>query len=319
VPVGSTHYLDSDRGTVTDVFSRDTRAVLTVDPGDTVLVHTLDARGYLERQRMPGELRPQMFNPRRGHCMTGPIAISGAAPGDTLAVHFASLRPDDWGWTVSGERDTNLNRQLGLMGSTPAWLLWDLDAAGSIGRCNLGFRTVLEPFLGVIGVPPSQSGEYPTRQPRAEGGGNIDCRELVAGSTLYLPVTVPGALICLGDGHAAQGNGEVGGSAIECGMTSEVTLDVVRDRSVKSIHAVAPAGWITFGFSENLNDAVAQAIGAMLDWMQARLGLGRAQTAAVASTSLDLRITQVVNDTWGVHAVLPDAFLRTHSVSVDES
>ena len=100
-----------------------------------------------------------------------------------------------------------------------------------------------------MGMPPAEPGEHSTIPPRAAGGGNIDCKELVAGSTLYLPVTVPGALLYLGDGHAAQGDGEVGGTAIECPMTTEAVVDLAPDRPLPVIHAETPAGRITFGFN----------------------------------------------------------------------
>jgi acetamidase/formamidase len=160
------------------------------------------------------------------------------------------------------------------------------------------------PFLGVVGMPPAEPGEHSTIPPRPLGGGNIDCRELVAGSTLYLPVTVPGALLCLGDGHAAQGDGEVSGTAIECAMTTEVVVDLVPDPPVPGIHAVTPAGRITFGFGHDLNEAMGDALDAMLTWMQGLYGLTRTAALALAGPTVDLRITQVVNDVWGVHAVL---------------
>ena len=141
--------------------------------------------------------------------------------------------------------------------------------------------------------------------PRAEGGGNIDCRELTARSTLYLPVTVPGALLCLGDGHAAQGDGEVAGTAIECAMTTELELDLVAARPAPGIHAETPAGRITFGFAEDLDEAMADALDAMLAWMGHLLGMDKAAALALASPVLSLRVTQVANDVWGVHALLP--------------
>ena len=97
----ATHYLDSRPETVTDVFSRDLAPVLTVDPGDRVVVHSLDAHGYLERQEFVGDVRPTMFSDRRGHCLCGPIAVRGATPGMALAVRFIDLRPDTWGWTAA--------------------------------------------------------------------------------------------------------------------------------------------------------------------------------------------------------------------------
>src|ERR1700754_5145147 len=188
------HHLDPIPGTTIDVFSRATPPVLTVDPGDTVMVRTLDAMGYLERQQKPGEERPHMFEPRRGHCMTGPIEVRGAEPGVALAVHLVSLRPDDWGWTTTARREKWLMRRLGLTAEARASLLWELDVERGVGAGDRGHTVRLAPFLGVIGVPPDAPGEHSSTPPRTECGGNIDCRELVAGSTLYLPVTVPGAL-----------------------------------------------------------------------------------------------------------------------------
>jgi acetamidase/formamidase len=303
------HRLDPTPETVTDVFSRDLPAALTVDPGDTIVVHSLDASGHLERQRTPGEVRPKMFSAKRGHCLAGPIAVRGAEPGMMLAVRLVSLRPDEWGWTVAAALDNPLNRRLGVAGGPPTWLLWELDADKFVGRNNHGLSMDLAPFLGVIGLPPDEAGEHSTTPPRPSGG-NIDCRELVAGSTLYLPVTVPGAQLCLGDGHAAQGDGEVSGTAIECGMTTEIVVDLVTDRPIPTVHAVTPAGRITFGFSADLNEASAQALDAMLGWLQSMFGVDKATALALASPAVSLRVTQVANQVWGVHAVLPEGVLR---------
>jgi acetamidase/formamidase len=311
------HRLDSVHGTVTNIFSRDTPPVLTVEPGDTLVVHSLDSSGHLERQRTPGEPRPRMFEGQPGHCLVGPVAVRGAEPGTTLAVHMESLRTDDWGFTAANSRETPLNRRLGLAGAGPAWLLWDLEPGtasgdggdggrGGTGTNQYGHTIPLAPFLGVVGLPPAEHGEHPTGPPRVAGGGNIDCRELVEGSTLFLPVTVPGALLSVGDGHAAQGDGEVSGTAVECGMTSTLRLDLLADAPVPTIHAITPAGRITFGFDADLNEASAQALDAMLTWLTALYGLDRPTALALASTVVDLRVTQVANGVWGVHALLPD-------------
>jgi acetamidase/formamidase len=157
----------------------------------------------------------------------------------------------------------------------------------------------------VTGVAWDEPGEHSTISPRAVGGGNIDCKELVAGSILYLPVAVPGALLSIGDGHAAQGDGEVAGTAIECGMATGLQLELVTERPVPGVHAETPAGQITFGFSPDLNAAMGDALEAMLTWLQASYGVGKATALALASPVLDLRVTQVANQSWGVHAVLP--------------
>ena len=299
------HHLDPTAATTVDVFARDQKPVLTVDPGDTVVVRSLDASGYLEPQQEPGQAQPTMFAASRGHCLTGPIAVNGALPGMALAIRLESLVPDPWGWTVAAARDTPLNRRLGLAGANPSWLLWSLDTHTDIGTDQFGHRVPLAPFLGVIGVPPIAPGEHSTIPPRPGSGGNIDCRSLVAGSTLYLPVTVRGALLTMGDGHAAQGDGEVSGTAIECPMTTTAVLDLVAQPVIPGIYAETPSGRITFGFSEDLNEAMAQALDAMLTWMQDLYQLDRATALAVASPTVDLRVTQVANGVWGVHAVFP--------------
>jgi acetamidase/formamidase len=306
----TTHKLAPTPDTVTDVFDRDRPPVLTISPGDIVVVRSLDASGHLARQQSPGDRPPTLIAARRGHCLTGPIAVAGAEPGTVLAVRFISLRPDDWGFTVAGARSNRLTRRLGVAGGPPSWLLWDLDVERGTGTNHLGHTVALAPFLGVVGMPPAERGEHPTYPPRPEGGGNIDCRELVAGTTLYLPVTVPDALICLGDGHAAQGDGEVSGTAIECAMTSELAVDLISDPPVPGIHAVTPTSKITFGFSPDLNDAMGDALDAMLIWMQSLYGLDKGTALALASPTVSLRVTQVANGTWGVHAVLPDAAVQ---------
>jgi acetamidase/formamidase len=303
------HVLEPGPGTATDVFSRDLPPVLTVDPGDTVRVRSLNASGHLTRQNYPGDRPPELLASRRGHCLTGPIAVRGAEPGDVLAVRLHALTPDDWGFTVAGGRDTPLNRRLGLdpagAGGGPAWLLWEIDASREVATSQLGHTVAIGPFLGVIGLAWDEPGEHSTVPPRTVGGGNIDCRELVSGSTLFLPVAVPGALLSVGDGHAAQGDGEVAGTAIECGMTTDLRLDLATEVPVPGVHAITPAARITFGFSPDLNTAMGDALDAMLTWMQRLLGVDRPTALAAASPAVDLRVTQVANQTWGVHAVLP--------------
>jgi len=301
----SLHRLEPSPSTTTDVFSRDLAPVLTVDPGDTVQVRSLDAAGHTERLTAPDQEAPTMISQRRGHCLTGPIAVRGAMPGDVLAIQFVSMRPDDWGWTVAAARDTALTRRLGLHNGPPAWLFWQIDADAALATDDRGRQVRIAPFHGVTGVAWDEPGEHSTIPPRAAGGGNIDCRELTAGSVLYLPVSLPGALLSIGDGHAAQGDGEVAGTAIECAMTTELRLELAAGRPVSGVHAEAPRGRLTFGFSPDLNTAMYDALEAMLTWMGSIYGLDKADALALASPVLDLRVTQVANDSWGVHALLP--------------
>lgn len=128
------HRLDPSPSTTVDVFSRDLAPVLTVDSGDTIVLRSLNASGHLQPQTFPGEKVPMMAGEgRHGHCLTGPIAVRGAVPGEVVAVRFISLRPDTWGYTVAAGRDTPLTRRLGLHEEPPAWLLWQIDADAGVG------------------------------------------------------------------------------------------------------------------------------------------------------------------------------------------
>ena len=311
----STHQLAATPATTVNVFSRAHQPALMVESGDRVVVESLDAAGHLERQRVPGEDQPKMFSGRRGHCLTGPIGVRGARAGDLLAVHLVDLRTGSWGWTVAGAAESPVTRRLGLDTRDPSWLLWELDPETGLGTANGRFQRRLSPFLGVIGTAPAADGEHSTTPPRADCGGNIDCRELVAGSTLYLPVGVDDALLYLGDGHAAQGDGEVGGTAIECPMTTEVVVELTEPRVLSSVHAETPIGRITFGFDADLNAAMGDALDAMVTWMQQLLGVSKITALALASSAVDLRVTQVANQAWGVHAVLPKAVITTPRVT----
>jgi acetamidase/formamidase len=316
------HRLDPTPATTVNCFDPGHAPPLAVDPGDTVTVASLDAAGCLERHRFPGDTeRPTMFSRDvRGHCLTGPIAVRGARPGDTLAVRLESVVPGAWGWTVApGGPDTPVAKRLGLTRPEDrAHLLWEIDADAGTATANGRYTRPLAPFLGVIGTAPAEPGRHSTIPPRAEAGGNIDCKELVAGSTLYLPVNVPDALVYFGDGHGAQGDGEACGTAVECPMTTTVTLDITGGRPLRSVHAKTPGGLVTFGFSADLNEAMGDALDDMVTWLAARHGAPRAEALALASTCADLRVTQVANITWGVHAVLPPGTLFTRPLSLTD-
>ncbi|MGI8458489.1 MAG: acetamidase/formamidase family protein [Propionibacteriaceae bacterium] len=306
------HRLEPTPSTTTDVFSRDHAPVLTINPGDQLVVDSLDAHGFRSPQTTPGEEQPRMFAAFRGHCLTGPIEVRGSQPGQWLAVRLESLRPGSWGWTNAAAVDNLVSERMGLTAADKVNLLWAIDADADMARTQIGERTFerpTAPFLGVLGTAPAESGEHSTIPPRPGSGGNIDCRDLVAGATLYLPVAVPGALLYLGDGHAAQGDGEVSGTAIECPMTTELTIEVITHPALTTIHAETPGGLVTFGFDADLNAAMGDALAAMITWLQQRLDLDRPTALALASTAVDLRITQIANWTWGVHAVLPPEVL----------
>ena len=201
---------------------------------------------------------------------------------------------------------TPLNAALGVTDGEGYRMSWELDPVAGIARNDHGLRARMRPFLGVMGVAPAEPGRHSTAPPRPTGG-NIDCRELVVGSTLYLPVAVPGALFSTGDGHAAQGDGESSGTAIECGMAhARLRFELLPDPRPAMPWAQTPAGPITFGFDEDLDRAMEVALSAMLDVLVDRHDLARREALALSSTVVELRVTQVVNGVRGVHALLPD-------------
>jgi acetamidase/formamidase len=301
----ASHTLDPRPGQVVDAFSFEAPPAVNVSSGDRLTVRTLDAGGHLEPWRRLGQRRRLMFPSGRGHCLAGPIVVEGAQPGQFLAVELHSLRPAEWGYTIAGAHNELLGQHTGTGTGEPGFLSWTIDADAGTARNQHGFSLPTAPFLGVLGTAPSESGEHSTIPPRTGSGGNIDCRELTTGSTLYLPVNVPGGYLCIGDGHAAQGDGEVGGTAIECGMTTELSVRIVEDVALDAVHALTSTARITFGFSADLNEATAAALNGMLTWLQALLEVDHVTALAYASVLVDLRITQVANRTWGVHAVLP--------------
>jgi acetamidase/formamidase len=310
--MSTTHRIEPERRTLHGHFSRDLAPVLTIDPGDRVRVRTLDAGWGLTEQ--PDPFGPALkFEPRdpeldKGHALCGPIAVRGAGPGMALEVRTLALRPGRWGWTNGGGFESPLNHRLGLEEKPGFALRWAIDADAGTATSQRGQVVRLRPFMGVLGMPPAEPGVHSTIPPRASGG-NIDCKELVAGSALFLPITVPGALFSVGDGHGVQGDGEVSGLAMECPMEAELEFHLHPGMGLSMPRALTPAGWVTFGFHEDLNEATITALDGMLSLIEEQLGCERREATALASLVVDLHITQLVNGVRGVHAILRDGAL----------
>jgi acetamidase/formamidase len=285
-----THELPLERSTVHGHFSRDLAPVLSVDPGDSVVFRSLNAGWRWDEERDYFDARdPELDG---GHALNGPVEVRGARAGQTLAVRIDAVEPGAWGVTFAD-------------GMPYRWTIRDGSATD-----ELGTTVAVAPFLGVIGMPPPEPGVHSTRPPR-RWGGNVDCRLLVAGTTLYLPVPVDGALLSAGDGHAAQGDGEVSGTAIECPLErAQLTLGLRDDLDLRMPVARTADAWVTFGFDEDLDTAAQLALETMLDLMTRELDLDRGRALALASVVVDLHVTQVVNVSKGVHAVLRDEALR---------
>ncbi|HEX4931133.1 MAG TPA: acetamidase/formamidase family protein [Gaiellaceae bacterium] len=269
-------------------FSRELEPVATIDPGDSIRISTPNAGWSVSRDEDVPRPDPELDT---GHALAGPVAVRGARAGQTLAVRIDDVIPGAWGVTMT---------------EPPHRIDWEL--ADGVGR-GAGREVRLAPFLGVLGMPPDEPGAHSTIPPR-RCGGNIDCKELVAGTTLFLPISVGGALFSAGDGHAAQGDGEVSGTAIETSVEATLTLDVRDDLPLEWPIARIDGAWLTFGFDEHLGLAAKIAVDGMLDLMVREHGISRADALGFASVVVDLRVTQVVNQVLGVHAVLRDDALR---------
>jgi acetamidase/formamidase len=307
------HEIPLDQRTVHGRFSRELEPILTIDSGDSVAFATLDAAWgngppppeVGERWRLqPRDSERDSDGRPAGHALVGPVAVSGARQGTVLEVRIDEVRAGSWGWTWAGGSWSALGERLRLPDLDGHLLEWDLDGDAGVARDQKGREVELRPFLGVLGMPPDEPGAHSTMPPRATGG-NIDCKELIEGSRLLLPIAVEGALFSAGDGHAAQGDGEIGQMAIECPLERvRLTLTVRDDLELETPIAASPTAWLAFGFHEDLNEAVIQALNGMLDVMCRELELERKEAVALASVVVDLRVTQVVNRVRGVHAHL---------------
>ncbi|BDI34038.1 acetamidase [Capsulimonas corticalis] len=308
----TTYTIEPTRETLHGAFSRDFAPVLIIEPGDTVLYRTLDAAWNVEPRRSTNiSERPRKFESRRtdgsdnGHCLCGPIAIRGARPGMTLEVGIQEVSVGAWGWTSATGWPHPVNQRLGLADGEEIMHLWALDGDNMTGRNQYGHEVKLRPFMGVMGMPPDEPGLHSTSPPRTTGG-NLDCKELTAGSTLYLPIAVDGGLFSVGDGYAVQGDGEVCVTAIECPMERvTLTFNIRDDLRITTPRARTPEAFITLGLHEDLDEAGFHALEAMLEVMMEQYGLERRDALALASLVVDMRVTQIVNGVQGIHAVLP--------------
>jgi len=241
------------------------------------------------------------------HMCTGPVAVRGAKAGQVLQIDIEAIEPFcDWGYTLIRPLAGALPEDF------PEYRLFHvaIDKARMIGRMPWGQEIPLKPFYGVMAVaPPAAWGKIATPPPR-RNGGNMDLKELVAGSTLYLPVFTDGALFSVGDGHGAQGDGEVCITAIETGLVGTFRLTVRDDMSLQWPRAETPTHVITMGFDPDLDECAKIALRQMIDLIAARNGIDRYQAYALASLTADLRVTQVVNGAKGVHCMLEKRYLN---------
>lgn len=307
------HQIEASEAHVHTTWNRAHDPVLTVESGAVIEFDCRDAtNGRLTADSTVDDV-VALANDSTGHPLTGPVAVVGAEPGDVLAVDLLEFAHEGIGFSYfyPGEEG------LGLLPeefADPGLHVWDLD--GDRGAFVDGIEVPLAPFSGNLGVAPAASGPHSTTPPRRVGG-NIDVKHLTAGSTLYLPVEVAGALFSIGDCHAAQGDGEVCVTGIEASMSVTARLRLVSECSLEqpefettgpfSAHEQPEAVYGTTGVSDDLMDATKLAISHMIDHLHTRRGLSRSDAYLLCSAVVDLKINEVVDEpNWVVSAYVPE-------------
>ena len=286
---------------------------LEIDPGDTVVFQTRDAAdGYYSRSSTHADVLGR--GPFRGHPLTGPVLVRGAAPGDVLVVEVLDIKPAaDFGWTA-------IRPGRGLLPesefSKPHLQIWDLSD-GTHARMDRRVAVPLEPFPGVMGTALDEPGAHSTMPPR-KNGGNMDVKHLTAGTTLFLPVWMDGALFSVGDAHATQGDGEVCVTAVEMMGTVTVRFGLARGRELKEpqfrtsgpIVSAADRGpcFVTTAHGPDLFASSQQAIRYMIEHLATERGLSREEAYILCSVAVDLKISEIVDaPNWIVSAFLPES------------
>jgi len=289
------------------------KPVLTVDPGDTLVVHTESGREeYLPLlgKRASQALRDILGKVPQGpgpHILTGPVAVRGARPGDVLEVRIREVKPRyDWGYNIIRPLAGGLPEDFPYTRS----VIVDIDSKGGTGDWGAGVKVPLRPFFGNFGVAPPPAMGRIWSYPPGEWGGNLDNKELTAGAVVWFPVFNEGALFSVGDGHACQGDGESCLSALEAGMTGTLELILRRDMKLKVPRAETETHHILMGFDPILDNAAKMALRETIAFLGELRGMSRDDAYTLCSLAVDLRVTQIVNGVKGVHAMLPKAILR---------
>jgi acetamidase/formamidase len=294
------------------------KPVLRIASGDTVRIETMLAGG-IERLKIAGvpdseipDSLKQVENAitDRGpgaHPLTGPIYIDGAEPGDVLELHigaFEFLHP----YGLAGFRP--------FAGTLPDEFPYahfkkvPIDAKAGTATFGPNITLKLAPFWGSIGVAPPITIRRQSSAPPGPHTGNIDNKELVAGSILYVPVHVRGALLSIGDGHGLQGDGEVSVMALETSLRGNVRIFVRKGKRLLWPRAETPTHFITMGLHPDLNEAARMATREMIDYLVAEKGMQREDAYMLISLGVDLHVTQTVDETKGIHAMLPKSILH---------
>ena len=292
--------------------------VLRVRSGDQIEVGTLitSTPARLEQAGVaPADIQPALraiydsvkTRGPGGHILTGPIYVEGADSGDVLEVRIRSIELAlPYAYNGFGPRRGFLPEDYDYARTR----IIPLDRDRMVARFASNIEIPLRPFFGSIGVaPPPAMGRINSGPPGIHAG-NLDNKELVAGTTLYIPVYVRGALLEIGDGHAAQGNGEVDITALETSLTGRLEVVVRKDLHLKMPRAETPTHWIAMGIDSNLTVATKQAVRETIDFLVTARGLSRDDAYMLASVACDVAITELVDGTLGVHVMIPKGIFK---------
>jgi len=312
---GKTHKLAATAKTThTGFFDSSIEPVLTVQSGDTVALSTMM---LMEGDLKCGMTYEQLLAKRQGYVdkkmgpqtLTGPIYVQDAEPGDVLEVRIKMLVPAGCGVNYNLPGKLNIG---GLPEDFPNGQIktFTFNAAKTETVFSPGVIIPLKPFLGTMGVAPKAGEKRPAGVPDYFGG-NMDLKELQTGATLYLPVSVKGALFSTGDAHATQGDGEVNVTAIETAMEEASLQFVVRkDMKLERPMAETPTHWIAMGYHKDLNEAVKIALRDAVSFLVKTKGMTPEDAYAFSSVAVDFRITQIVDGNKGVHAMIGKALFK---------
>lgn len=310
---GKTHILKATPETVVwGYYDASVSPVLTVDSGDIVDVETMiTGAALLRRANVPEELiRPDMkemdekVKVEGPHILVGPVAVRGAEPGDVLEVRILEMGvADPWSVNMFRPGGGTLPELFPHQGGKVVHL--DLDR--NVALFGPGIEIPLNPFFGSLGVAPPPLVGRVSSGPPGFHTGNLDNKELVAGSTLYIPIHVKDAFLFIGDGHVAQGDGEVSGTALEASLTGKLQLVVRKDMKLDWARAETPDHIITMGLDPDLDIAAKMAVKEMIRYLVSARGLSKDDAYVLCSVAVDLRVTQLVDGTKGIHAMLPKA------------
>jgi len=296
-------------------WSRDIAPVVHAAPGDRIALELNDPGGGQIGKSSSADILPGL-DFERVNPVTGPIFVDGAEPGDAMTIEVLDIVPCDWGWTA-------LIPDFGLLAADfpdPALHIWELDrrctSSATLGTAG---AVPLRPMIGSLGLAPAAPGRHDILPPRRVGG-TMDIRDLVPGTTLMLPVEVAGGLLSAGDGHAAQGDGEVCGTGIETALSAELKIDLVKDMPLSGprLSLTAPAtahidhaGYdATTAIGTDLMSATRDAVRGMIDLLCAREAMAPEDAYMLCSVCADLRISEIVNrPNWIVSLYFPRAVL----------